>query len=275
MDKTVSDVKTFWESNPLWSGESVYSPGTRNFFEEHRSVYISDCFAGSFDQRFIPSEENRARVLDLGCGIGFWVVELSLRGCRHIVAADLTEKALVLTRQRSAIYGVSAEYSQQNAEMLTFADCTFTHVNCQGVVHHTPDTDACVAEIARVLDKKGTATISVYHRNIFLRLWPVFKGVGRMMHRAGGGLKGRGRDGIFGVSNSNEIVRLYDGADNPIGKAYTTKQFRDMLEQRFSIEEMYFHFFPARALPFSIPKLLHRFLDKNFGFMIYANVRKK
>ena len=50
----LNEVKSFWENNPLWTGESVFEPGTIEFFEEHRSVYIADCFAGSFDLRFLP-----------------------------------------------------------------------------------------------------------------------------------------------------------------------------------------------------------------------------
>lgn len=37
---------------------------------------------------------------------------------------------------------------------------------------------------------------------------------------------------------------------------------------------LYLHFFPARALPFKIPSVLHRRLDRKLGFMIYATVRK-
>lgn len=35
------------------------------------------------------------------------------------------------------------------------------------------------------------------------------------------------------------------------------------------------NFSPARTLPFKIPSFIHKWLDKNFGFMIYATVRKR
>lgn len=50
----LNDVRSFWENNPLWTGESSFTPGSIDFFEEHRSVYVADCFAGSFDLRFLP-----------------------------------------------------------------------------------------------------------------------------------------------------------------------------------------------------------------------------
>ncbi|MEG3637897.1 class I SAM-dependent methyltransferase [Magnetococcus sp. PR-3] len=271
---SVNDVQDFWEANPLWSGESNHTPGTKPFFEEHRDVYISDCFAGQFDPRCVPQEANREKILDLGCGPGFWTIELWKHGCHNITSADLTKNALKLTKSRCEIYGVSADVSQQNAENLTFDDGSFTHVNCQGVIHHTPDTEACVAEIARVLKPGGTASLSVYYKNVFLRNWGILKWAGIILSKLGGGMKGRGREKIFSTGGAEEIVRLYDGDENPIGKAYSKQQFVEMLSPHFEVQDIYLHFFPARALPIKTPHVLHRFLDKYTGFMIYATVKK-
>ena len=51
----LEQVRDFWESNPLWTGESDFEAGTQQFFDEHRNVYLTDCFAGYFDLRFLPS----------------------------------------------------------------------------------------------------------------------------------------------------------------------------------------------------------------------------
>jgi 2-polyprenyl-3-methyl-5-hydroxy-6-metoxy-1,4-benzoquinol methylase len=275
MPKTLDDVRSFWEDNPLWFGETKYKPGTIEFFEEHRGVVVKDCFAGRLDDRILPAEENRRNVLDLGCGPGFWTVELGLRGCKEITASDLTSKALELTRKRCEIYGINAQLSQQNAEMLTFEDEKFSHVNCQGVIHHTPNTEACISEIARVLEDNGTACISVYYRNILLKTWPLLKWAGKIIAKFGGGLHGRGRENILTVNDLDEIVRLYDGKDNPIGKSYSNESFESMLNPYFFTVETFLHFFPARALPFGLPTRLHRFLDRNVGFMIYKRLKKR
>jgi 2-polyprenyl-3-methyl-5-hydroxy-6-metoxy-1,4-benzoquinol methylase len=274
MNRSVDDVRAFWEANPLWSGESRYEVGSKEFFEEHRQVYLDDCFAGSFDETLVPEPHLREQVLDLGCGPGFWVIELGERGCQ-MTAADLTQTALDLTSQRCKMYGISVNTHLQNAEQLTFADETFTHVNCQGVIHHTPDTAACVREIARVLRPGGTASISVYYHNLFLKSWPYLRSVGKVLSLFGGGLRGRGREHIFNESDVDEIVRLYDGSDNPIGKAYSREQFGALLSPYFEIQRMFVHFFPARSLPVRIPVFLHKILDHRCGFMLYANIRKK
>jgi 2-polyprenyl-3-methyl-5-hydroxy-6-metoxy-1,4-benzoquinol methylase len=274
----ISEVKNFWDSNPLWTGESKFEPGSKPFFEEHRQVYIQDCFGGAFDIRFLPAARpggQDIKILDLGCGIGFWTTEFGMRGYNNLTAADLTPNALAITKKRLDIYGLRAGLSEENAEMLSFNDGQFGHVNCQGVIHHTPDTAKAVSEIARVIEPGGTASISVYYRNAALRFWPVLRWLVYPLSWFGGGLKGRGREGIFKGSNIDDIVKLYDGADNPIGKSYSESSFRALLGKHFEVEEIYFHFFPARSLPFKTSKRLHRWLDRKFPFMIYANIRKK
>jgi SAM-dependent methyltransferase len=273
----IEEVRRFWEQNPLWTGESAQVPGSEAFFAEHRKVYIAECFGGAFDLRFLPPPRRggqRMAILDLGCGIGFWTVELAMRGYENLVAADLTQSALDLTRRRLAVFGVHAELRQENAERLSFADASFDHVNCQGVIHHTPDTARALAEIARVLRPGGTASLSVYYRNPILRAWPWLRWGGLALARLGGGLKGRGREAIFREREADAIVRLYDGADNPIGKSYTRSMFEALLRAHFTIDEVYLHYFPARALPVRLPRRVHRWLDRHLGFMIYASVSK-
>jgi SAM-dependent methyltransferase len=204
-----------------------------------------------------------------------WTTEFALRGYSDIFGADLTYRAIELTKKRLEFYGLNAMLSIQNAEMTSFKNASFDHVNCQGVIHHTPNTATCVKEIARILKNDGTGIISVYHENLFLKLWPFLRPIGLFLSYCGAKLKGRGRENIFRHSDVNEIVRLYDGSKNPIGKAYSKKSFVDLLSPYFDVDEIFYHFFPARCMPFKIPKSLHRFFDKKMGFMIFAAVRKK
>jgi ubiquinone/menaquinone biosynthesis C-methylase UbiE len=203
-----------------------------------------------------------------------WTIELFQNGCKEIVSADLTFSALKLTRKRCDVYGVKACFAQQNAERLAFKDGVFSHVNCLGVIHHTPDTRACIREITRVLKNGGIATISLYYRNMFLRVWPILKWVGKLLAKAGAGLSGRGRENIYALDDINEIVRMYDGKENPIGKCYNRLEFTRMVAHYFEIKEMFIHFFPSRTLPFKLPKKLHQILDRKLGFMIYATLKK-
>ncbi len=82
------------------------------------------------------------------------------------------------------------------------------------------------------------------------------------------GLRGRGRENLLASGNAEEIVRLYDGSGNPIGRSYTKQELLEMTDGLFRIDEIRYFFFPARALPFRIPMALHRFLHRQAGLMI-------
>lgn len=267
---TIEDVRNFWDQHPLFTGETPFEPGSRAFFERHAEVYHLDCFAGALDPRLFPQGLSSKRTLDLGCGIGFWLVELARRGASSITGADLSANSLALAKQRCQHFNVDAELVEANAEKLPFPDNAFDHVNCQGVVHHTPSPQRAISEIHRVLRPEGTATISVYYRNVVLRSWPVWR---RLLRLLPIGLKGRGRERMSTIDDRDEIVRLYDGAENPVGICYSTQEFLALL-QPLHVNDIYFHFFPARALPLPIPRFVHRILDRRVPFMIYANVVK-
>jgi len=274
MQKSIDDVRKFWNANPLYTGEIDTPPDSKEFFDKTREIFINDIFAGKLDDRFFPEGLENQKLLDLGCGVGMWVAEFCLKGCRDVTGADLTPNSLKIARNRCAIYGLKATLVEENAEALSFPDGTFDHVNCSGVVHHTVHPEKAVSEIHRVIANNGTAMISVYYKNFFLRNWGVLRYAGKVLSAFGAKLSGRGRDDIFATDDVNDLVRIYDGSENPIGLAYSDAEFRALLSPYFIIEETYLHFFPARSLPFPIPKFLHRFLDKHFGFMIFATLRK-
>jgi hypothetical protein len=80
---------------------------------------------------------------------------------------------------------------------------------------------------------------------------------------------------MLALGDAEEIVRRYDGRDNPIGRSYSRRAFRRLLEPWFRVERLFLHYFPARALPFRVSGPLRRFLDRRSGFMIYASLEKK
>lgn len=274
---TVGDVKNFWENNPLFAGESKFPAGSHDFFKEHRKIYFDDFFANSFDEKlFIPKLQPDARVLDLGCGIGFWTIELLIRGgYKNFWACDLTQSAIDLTRKRLAFYGFNANLSIENAESLSFPNDFFDHVNCQGVIHHTPDTEAAIREIARVLTSGGTAHISVYYKNLLVRNWSKISFLGNLLCKLGIGLKGRGRESIVLQTNPDDLVRMYDGTENPVGKCYTRDEIIQMVKPHFNVEKVLKIYFPCRSLPVKLPRFFRKFLSDNLGFLIHLNLRKK
>ena len=273
----IQNVKNFWETNPLFVGESNAKEGSNKFFQEHSLTYLNDCFSGEFDEKCFPIDIKNKDVLDLGCGPGFWVERMSKKNPRIIYACDLTEKALELTKKRCKFLSIdNFKLIQANAENLPFGDNVFDFINCQGVIHHTPNTSNAISEISRCLKLGGSFSISVYYENIFLRNWKIIRPIGKLLNYFGAGMKGRGRENIFSLKNISDIVRTYDGIDNPIGKSYSKKLIIKLLEDsNLEVKSSFLHFFPARAFPIKINKSIHKFLDKRFGFMIYLTGKKE
>ncbi|MCC6862082.1 MAG: class I SAM-dependent methyltransferase [Bryobacterales bacterium] len=264
-------VRRFWEENPLFSGVSRFAPGTREFFLDHQELALRE-HSGGLDSIFVKDIRPGTGVLDVGCGIGFWVHQFCMRGA-DVAACDLTSRAVELTRERVRMFNLQAVISEGNAEALPYEAGRFDHVNCQGVIHHTPGTAACIAEFHRVLRPGGTLCFSVYYRLLALRSRSLFRLVAALA-RGWVVLPGRGRENMLRAADPDELVRQYDGLDNPLGRAFTRAEVESMLAGRFQVLEVKRHGFPRYALPFSMPDSVHRLVSRWFGLMIVYRCRR-
>jgi len=273
-DISINDIRRFWDENPLFAGESNFEPGTKEFFEEHNNVMIGDCFAGEVDKRIFP--KNKAcKILDLGCGIGFWMEQFAIRGYESVTGVDISPVSIEIAKQRLDRLGKTAPFIEDNALSLSFQDDMFDHVNCQGVLHLVPEPDKGIDEIHRVLTDGGTAAISLFYDNILLRNLHLLSPVLKTLTRGSMTLKGRGRESLYDEISKQEMVRKFDGDDNPFGACFSNQEFERLLSEKFHIEEIYYHFFPKRAVFPMLPSVIHRILDRHLPFMIFANLLKK
>jgi len=270
MTSTVNkdDVRRYWESKPLGSLD-LTDVGSREYFDGHDALYEHEI---PFAMHMFEFDRHKGeRVLDVGCGPG-WLVRNFARGGARIVGVDLTDKAVRLTGESLRIYGLRAELGVADAEKLPFRDESFDFATSNGVLHHTPDTRRGFAEILRVLKPGGRAMISVYYRHILLRkaFFPLTLLALRVLS-----LRAAGRSKLTTARSVEEFVNAYDGDNNPLGRIYDFKEFRELCEG-FEIERMEVHFFPRRFFPFGdrIPRWMHRLLNRHLGTLIYAQLRK-
>lgn len=78
--KIIDEIKDFWNKNSLFEGESKYPAVSIEFFEDHKEIYMNDVFAGTINNYdFFSQIKPNTRVLDLGFGVGFWVIEIAER----------------------------------------------------------------------------------------------------------------------------------------------------------------------------------------------------
>ena len=107
----ISAVREFWERNPLFVGEGKNEVGSQAFFVEHTNMYLTDVLAGkALDNRFFDIDQ-KSRVLEVGCGIGFWQQQFAVRGYQNLHGVDLSYRSLELARARLSVWTSITQYS--------------------------------------------------------------------------------------------------------------------------------------------------------------------
>nr|ADZ13559.1 YtkW [Streptomyces sp. TP-A2060] len=102
-----------------------------------------------------PPGDGRIAV-DLGCGTGSDVIELTRQGYRA-TGFDLSRRAIEIATGRAAEHGVAAEFRVADVLALPLADASVDLLLDRGCFHHLGDDDRkrYAAEVGRVLKPGG------------------------------------------------------------------------------------------------------------------------
>ena len=181
----VSDVRRWWAENPMTYGEAhgqtAYADGEyefgspaffdrldREFYSWNKPLHDSRPFG-----RLFPYERYaRGRVLEVGCGMGTMAMNWARAGAR-LVAVDLNETAVEMTRRRFRMLGLEGDIRQADARGLPFADSEFDYAYSFGVLHHSPNLEESVAELMRALRPGGGFGVMLYNRRSVLYRYTV------------------------------------------------------------------------------------------------------
>ena len=268
-------VREFWQEHPCGTKFSDAEMGSRDFFErveKHR-----------YEKEWhIPSAANFAgtrglKVLEIGCGLGTDGAQFARAGAEY-TGIDLTEAAIDLARRRFALFGLPGEFRVSDAENLDFANESFDLVYSHGVLHHTPDIEAAVSEIHRVLKPGGRAMVMLYHRGSYnYRIGiRVLRRVGagllksesgiKLVHRLTGEPIDSLREHAESLRNANgnfsaaELLnQSTDGAGNPLALVYSRREARELFKQ-FHKVDLRAYFLNKRFIPL-VGNLLPRFVE--------------
>src|SRR5438105_6245451 len=245
-------VRAFWQEHPCGSKFSDAEIGTREFFdrvEQHR--YEKEWHipaAASFEST------RGLRVLEIGCGVGTDGLQFARAGATY-TGVDLTEAAVDLARKNFESARMPGQFRVSDAERLDFTDESFDIVYSHGVLHHTPDIEAAVREIRRVLKPGGQAIVMLYHRGSYnYRIGiRVLRRAGAGLLRSEGGIKIvnrltgepieslrehaaslRNTNGQF--SGAELLNQSTDGAGNPLAHVYSRMEARELFKDFREVE---------------------------------------
>ena len=158
---TIDDVKNYWDRRPCNIRHSTKDVGTREYFDEveARKYFVEPHIPG-----FAQFDRWRGKqVLEIGCGIGTDAVNFARAGAIY-TAIELSAASIALAQQRFAEYGLPGKFLVGNAEQFSAltSPASFELVYSFGVIHHTPDPRAVIAEARKVIAPGGELRIMLY-----------------------------------------------------------------------------------------------------------------
>lgn len=229
---TKADIKAFW--GDLY--RQLYADNDREITPqtlERQVAELEDLFHRRGQSCVVEmklSELSGKRVLEVGSGSGGHSCIFKRHGAK-VTAIDLTlERAASTARKLAAMKGPDSAVYQADAENLPFRDNSFDIVYSNGVLHHSENTEACIAEVRRVLKPGGAAVIMLYSRISAAFLFNI-------LPRAI--MTGE----IFRWSEAEWIGRLTEGKPkfgttrNPITRVYTHAQMHRLFAE-FEIDSL-------------------------------------
>jgi SAM-dependent methyltransferase len=285
-------VRAFWQEHPCGSKFSDAQIGTREFFdrvEQHRyeKEWHIPAAAGFASARGL-------RVLEIGCGVGTDGLQFARAGATY-TGVDLTAAAVDLARKNFDSAGVPGEFRVSDAENLDFAGDSFDIVYSHGVLHHTPDIEAAVREVHRVLKPGGRAIVMLYHRGSYNYRIGI-----RVLRRAGAGLL-RSEGGIRIVnrltgepvaslrehaaslrnaegqfSGAELLNQSTDGAGNPLARVYSRREALELFKD-FREVELRTYFLNKRFIPVVgnlLPRSIESMLASRWGWHLWIYAKK-
>jgi len=145
--------------------------GSREFFDQSDREFLkwNQPLHGHtpFSQIFPYTEFRSKKVLEIGCGMGLMSSLWALSGAT-VTSVDLNFTSVRTTSMRFEGLGIQSRLVQADARNLPLGDSLFDYVFSWGVLHHSPNLDRSISELARVLKPGGEFGIMLYNRNSIL-----------------------------------------------------------------------------------------------------------
>ncbi len=264
----IADVRAYWDRRPCNSRHSPKPAGTKEYFDE---VEARKYFVEPHIPAFAGFETWRGKkVLEIGCGLGTDTVNFARAGA-DVTAVDLSPVSLETAKARVRLFGLEGrvKFYPANAEELSRVVPVEPHdlIYAFGVLHHTPNPGAALAELQRYAKPGTELRLMVYHRWSWKCLW--------ILAREG-----------FRFREAECLIARHSEAQTgcPVTYTYSRTQLRELLRAHgFKTTEMFVdHIFCWRIPDYvqyryvkewywrPLPKPLFRALERIFGWHLCA-----
>ena len=206
-------VEDYWDRNVANWKITSQPAGSEEFFAEVERYRFSklDYLPHRVDYKGYPEK----KILDVGCGLGTDLSYFAAGGA-EVIGIDISSTAIDLSRKNFNQRDLSARFMKMDGEKMSFASNSFDFIYCHTVLHFTPNPEAMVKEIHRVLKPGGCAFLMTINRHSWLYF----------LHK---------------------LVKLkIDYMDSPVFRKYTYNEFKQLLTP-FDHLELVVERFPKRT----------------------------
>jgi ubiquinone/menaquinone biosynthesis C-methylase UbiE len=159
-ESPLNQVKKFWDAASC--GEALYLKNNdkASYQEQSQIRYQLEPDILSFAQFY---QYKGKQVLEIGVGLGADHQQFAEHGAL-LHGIDLTPHAIEHVKKRFELFSLSSDLRVANAEKCDFDTNSFDLVYSWGVIHHSPNTEAIVNEIYRILKPGAKAKVMIYHK---------------------------------------------------------------------------------------------------------------
>lgn len=139
------------------NSKEMYKQKSKYTFSNQASVYDSTYngkHANKLYKRVVEKANNlnSKNILDVGCGTGTILSQLSKNECICLSGIDLSEEMIKIAKQRLSN---KIELKVGDSEQLPWGNRTFDAVICTDSFHHYPEPEKVLSEMKRVLKPNG------------------------------------------------------------------------------------------------------------------------
>jgi len=155
------------------------------------------------------------QILEIGCGTGIDSAEFARNGA-FVTAVDFAEESVKRTIETFQEAGLKGNILMRPANATRLPDKSFDAAYSFGVLHHIPNVDDVLQEIARLLKPGGEGVFMVYNKDSLLNAYSIL-----YLHR------GEGSDQQLATNYSERK------AGNPYTKLYTSEEAKELFGKYF------------------------------------------